>query len=301
MAQETRVFEVTPPQAASLEERLRQQLPPEAQWRTVPHARFSVKALGVVLTCYHSGKLVAQGSDLTTFQSRFLTDLRSSPASGPSPESPQPPQPSIGSDEAGKGDYFGPLVVAAVHADPEQIRWLREARAADSKSVADTRAHTLAGQIQETLDCRVVSLMPTQYNERHRAAGNLNLLLAELHAEVLAPLIQAHGVDEVVMVDKFAAPALVQKALMDRGVRPTNLLCETRAEAYPVVAAASLLARSAFLHGLAECSDLCGTDLHKGAGAPVDQAGRRVLEIGGRELLAKVAKLHFRNTSKISR
>ncbi|MHC4078481.1 MAG: ribonuclease HIII [Planctomycetota bacterium] len=296
MAQETRVATVTPREAALLEERLLLELPSEAEWRTVPHARFSVKALGVVVTCYHSGKLVLQGQGLATFQNRFLATL-----AGPISVTSTTPDPSIGSDEAGKGDYFGPLVVAAVHADPEQVRWLRKANVADSKNVSDNRAHTVAAQIEGRLDCRVVSLMPEQYNERHGEVGNLNVLLAALHAEVLAPLIHTHGADALVMVDKFAADELVQKAVADRGVHPTRLVCETKAERYPVVAAASLLARSVFLQGLAECTDISGTDLHKGAGAPVDKAGRRVLEIGGRELLAKVAKLHFRNTGKISR
>jgi len=296
MAHETRVFEVTTDEAVSLQQRLRRELPPEAEWRRVPHARFSVKALGVVVTCYQSGRLVAQGRDLSLFENRFLAGL------GSTSRMALPTwNPGIGSDEAGKGDYFGPLVVAAVHADPEEVRWLQQANVADSKNVVDTRAHTLAAQIEGKLDCRVVSLMPEEYNERYRQVGNLNVLLAALHAETLAPLIQAHEADEVVMVDKFAAPELILEALSDRGVHPTRLLCETRAERYPVVAAASLLARSAFLRGLEECANLCGTDLHKGAGAPVDRVGRRVLEIGGRELLAKVAKLHFRNTSKISR
>lgn len=298
MAQETRVFEVTVPEAEALRQRLNQQLPADAEWRTVPHARFSVKALGVVLTCYRSGKLVVQGEHLDTFQSRFLMGVAAGSVPGSTPSDTDP---GIGSDEAGKGDYFGPLVVAAVHADPDGIRWLREAAVADSKKTADRRARTVAAQIEKTLDCRVVSLMPAEYNERHRESGNLNVLLAALHAEVLAPLIQTHGADQVVMVDKFAAPELVHKALAHRGVHPTRLLCETKAERYPVVAAASLLARSAFLQGLSECGDLCGTDLHKGAGPPVDRVGRRVVEIGGRELLAKVAKLHFRNTARISR
>lgn len=299
MSQETRVFEVTPLEAASLRARLGQQLPPEAEWRNVPHARFSVRALGVVLTCYRSGKLVVQGSGLAAFEHRFLADLGSSPARTAEASASQ--EPGIGSDEAGKGDYFGPLVVAAVHADPGQVRWLREARVADSKDVDDRRAHTVAAQIERALDCRVARLMPEHYNQRHAEVGNLNVLLAALHAEVLTPLIQAHGTDQVVMVDKFAASELVVRALADRGVHPSRLFFETRAERYPVVAAASLLARSAFLHGLAECADLCGTDLHKGAGAPVDKAGQRVFEIGGLELLAQVAKLHFRNTNRISR
>ncbi len=295
MAQETRVVTVTPSEAAGLEESLRQELGPEAEWRSVPHARFSLKAQGVVVTCYKSGKLVLQGTNLDTFQDRFLATAKCSEAGASS----GPGSPSIGSDEAGKGDYFGPLVVAAVHADPEQVRWLVKAGVADSKSVSDSRAHTLAGQIGGRVDCRVVSLMPEEYNQRYAEAQNLNVLLAAMHAEALSPLIQAHGADELVMVDKFAAAELVQEALSDLGVHPARLSCETKAERYPVVAAASLLARSGFLKGLGLSRDACGSDLHKGAGAPVDVAARRVFKIGGRELLATVAKLHFRNTGKI--
>lgn len=300
MSQQTRVYELPAAEAARLEARLRSGLPPEAEWRPVPHAKFSVKALGIVATCYKSGKVVLQGSDPDSFAARFLTGMSPTSKLRSDPHAQDMPldRPTVASDEAGKGDYFGPLVVAAVHAGPEDVETLVRLGVADSKTLSDTRALTLAGRIANRLEHEVVAVDPETYNTRYAATGNLNTLLAQLHAEVLAPLIKRHGA-AMVLVDKFAAPQVLERAL---GKLVTDMPAITqvpRAEANLAVAAASILARASFLDGLRQCEESCGTDLHKGAGEPVDRAARRVVEIGGAGLLAKVAKLHFKNTSKI--
>jgi ribonuclease HIII len=303
MSQATRVLEVRDPQqAAAIERRLRDGLPPEAEWRPAPHASFSVKALGVVATCYRSGKLVLQGRELDTFVARFLPEL--APAGkGERRNDPELPFDAtvIASDEAGKGDYFGPLVVAAVVAAPADTESLRELGVADSKTIADERARRIAGALTRALDHEIVSLLPERYNAEHRARGNLNLMLADLHADAIAALRQRHPDVELVVVDRFADERVLAKALAAREVRVDRLVQAPRAERHPAVAAASILARVAFLEGLAACSDECGTDLHLGAGPPTDVAARRVYAIGGRDLLAKVAKLHFKNTARAER
>jgi ribonuclease HIII len=87
--------------------------------------------------------------------------------------------------------------------------------------------------------------------------------------------------------------------LREQHARLPEVVQVPRAEAHPVVAAASIVARARFLADLRECEQLCATDLHKGAGPEVDNAGRRVLAVGGRALLGQVAKLHFKNTAKL--
>ncbi len=295
MSQETRVLEIGPLEATHLEESLKERLPPDAQWRPVPHALFSVKSLGVVLTCYRSGKLVLQGEALDVYEQRFLGNLA-------------PPKPAgvlesittaIGSDEAGKGDYFGPLSVAAVRVTDSDLPALRELGVTDSKALSDTRVRTLAGAIEQSLDHEVIALAPPDYNRLYAETGNLNYLLADLHTQVLAPLARRHEGEEMI-VDRFAREELLLgKLRAEMGAALPRVTQVPRAEQHPAVAAASILARTAFLDGLAACEADCGTDLHKGAGAPVDVAGRRVLSIGGMELLGQVAKLHFKNTGKL--
>lgn len=297
MSQTTLVLKATPAQAAQLEQHLRDALPPTAEWRSVPHARFSVKALGAVLTCYSSGKVVVQGSDLASFADRFLAELVPAGARAATDDPDLPfDRPTIGSDEAGKGDYFGPLVVAAVRATPGDAAWLAELGACDSKVLSDPAARRLAGRIEARLDHAIVRLDPPAYNRRHRECGNVNVLLGELHAEAIAGLLARHPDVELAIVDRFGDERHVAEPLRERSARMPEIVQVPRAERHPAVAAASIVARAAFLDALDACSDACGTDLHKGAGEPTDVAARRVVAIGGRELLATVAKLHFKNT-----
>lgn len=304
MTQRTLVLKVTPGQATALESRLREGLPPDAEWRRVPHARFSVKAQGVVLTCYSSGKVVVQGGSVDVFADRFLAGLAAAPAKqGARAGDVDLPfdAVTVGSDEAGKGDYFGPLVVACVYARPDDADWLTELGVTDSKTLSDDRARRLAGRIEGHLDHEVVLLEPEAYNARHGAVGNVNVVLGELHAEAIGRVLARHDDVETVIVDRFAAERAVAEPLRRRVAVVPRIVQVPRAERHPVVAAASIVARAAFLDGLAACSDACGTDLHKGAGAPTDAPARRVLEIGGLDLLRKVAKLHFKNTGRARR
>ena len=140
--------------------------------------------------------------------------------------------------------------------------------------------------------------MPEEYNARHTALGNLNELLADLHADALAELAEDRP-GATLLVDRFADERLLRMRLDRRFGSGRRLVQVPRAEAHPAVAAASILARVHFLEGLQRCAEDSGTDLHKGAGPPVDLAARRVFQIGGAALLAKVAKLHFKNSSRI--
>ncbi len=302
MTHETRVFKVSSTQAAELEAALRDGLPPDAEWKSVPHARFWCKGSGVVVTCYNSGKVVVQGTNLDVFQARFFEGAEAAPSKSKStPNDTDLPfdRPTIGSDETGKGDYFGPLVITACYATPDSTKELEELGVADSKTLDDNRARRLGAGIERLVDFETVVLEPEEYNRRYAEVGNLNILLADLHGTAIGALHERHTDDvEVLVVDRFAKAGHVESALQQRGIG-TRLVEVPRAERHLVVAAASIVARVAFLDGLAMCSDACGTDLHKGAGSPVDAAARRVVEIGGRALLQKVAKLHFKNTEKI--
>lgn len=301
MTQETRVYKIAPAAAAALESTLRDGLP-HAEWRTAPHARFALKSDGVVVTCYTSGKLVVQGAELTVFAARFLEDLTAAPSKGAKKGDPDLAFDvvTVGSDEAGKGDYFGPLVVAAVRAAPSDEAWLAELGVTDSKALSDDRSRRLAGLIEERLDFEIVRLGPEDYNARHAACGNVNILLGAMHAEALAALLSRNADVEQAVVDRFGEERHVLTPLRARVERLPKIVQVPRAERHPAVAAASVVARAAFLDGLAACSDTAGTDLHKGAGEPTDVAARRVFAIGGRELLAKVAKLHFKNTQRVT-
>lgn len=205
----------------------------------------------------------------------------------------------IGTDESGKGDYFGPLVVAGVcvgaAADEKTLAaW----GVRDSKAVADGRAAELAGRIQRDFPAAVVVIGPARYNELYDRIGNLNRLLAWGHARVLEDLLAANPGVAYAVADKFGDDRYVEAALMERG-RRIELVQKVRAEADLAVAAASIVARAVFLERLARLGERVGMRLPKGAGAPVDAAARALVRARGPEILRDVAKIHFKNTARL--
>lgn len=291
---ETRVLQLDAAAAVALQQSLQQSLPPDAEWRRVDHARFAVKAEGASLVCYLSGKLVVQGKDLDPFVQRYLSGAAAVQKRAADPVLVFD-GPTIGSDEAGKGDFFGPLVVAAVFAEPAREDELRQMGIADSKTLSDLRMMPMAERIEQGFDVEVRMLMPPQYNARYRQDPNVNHLLADLHAEAITALLQRHP-GAIAVVDRFATESVLASRLE---ARPSRLVQVPRAEAHPVVGAASVVARVHFLEGIKQCEEACAVELHKGAGPPTDAAAQRVFSVGGAALLAQVAKLHFKNAERI--
>lgn len=203
----------------------------------------------------------------------------------------------IGTDESGKGDYFGPLVIAAVWADPATEDLLQSWGVTDSKKLSDGRARSLAAQIAaHGIPASVVAIGPERYNELYAKMRNLNRLLAWGHARAIENLLEKTTATEIV-TDQFGDPALVEKALLEKG-REVRLIQMHRGERDIVVAAASVVARAEFLRRMEQLSQTVGVELLKGAGSGVDQVGARILARGGMKLLETVAKCHFKNTQK---
>lgn len=206
----------------------------------------------------------------------------------------------IGSDESGKGDYFGPLVVAAVYVDKQTEPQLQALDVRDSKQLGDSAILRLAEEIRDV--CRGHGMMraylPERYNELYQQWSNLNLLLADAHAQVLCGL-QKKVPCELAIVDQFGDEALVREALSKTGCK-IALEQRHRAEDDLAVAAASIIARAEFVRQMAVLSQSAGIDLPKGASNPrIVEAGREIVAAGGLEALRKVAKLHFKITSAI--
>lgn len=303
MTQKTIVLELPPGEHGALQRRL---AGGEFEFRSVPHAVFSAKGPGVIATLYRSGKLVVQGSEPEAFVARFTDlDLPSTSVGRATGRADVPIDglptgvPVIGSDETGKGDYFGPLVAAAVLVEPEQEQMLREWGVADSKQLSDERAMRLGALLRERVPYAIETLDPPEYNERYPVFRSLNPMLADLHSRAIRALVESSDASVPhVLVDQFASESLMRKALA--GVR-AQLHQAHRAERHAAVAAASILARQEFLVRLKELSEQEGVVLHKGAGAPVDAAGRELVAIHGERALGRVAKLHFKNTAKVTR
>lgn len=200
----------------------------------------------------------------------------------------------IGVDESGKGDYFGPLVVAACYVGPEHLAELEGVQ--DSKKLSDKRALALARQIKSICPYEVLVIMPKRYNELYAEIKNLNRLLEWGHAKVIEE-VQKKQPCHLAISDRFADPRGLIAKLKKKGVE-IELQSFVRAESDPAVAAASILARAGFLERLAFLGGQFGLDLPKGA-TNVIGFGKRFVAEHGRERLGEVAKLHFKTTAQI--
>jgi ribonuclease HIII len=213
------------------------------------------------------------------------------------------PIPHIGTDESGKGDYFGPMVVAGVFFDPSTKPKLESLGLKDSKLLSDRRCRELAARIRES--CRgkyeEVEIMPERYNELYdefRAEGkNLNHLLAWGHARAIESLLKQFSCSHAV-ADQFGDERYILSRLMEKG-KHIHLVQLPKGERYVAVAAASILARDRFLARMEKLGHEYGIELPKGASQAVVPAARRVVNQRGQAELRKVAKLHHKTTAKI--
>lgn len=201
----------------------------------------------------------------------------------------------IGVDESGKGDYFGPLVVAACFVAPWHEAELEGVK--DSKKLTDLQAIKLASQIKSHCPHEVLVVLPPKYNEIYAKIKNLNRLLEWGHAKVIEEVL-AKQPCSLAISDQFAKPAGLQSVLKRKGL-DIKLVSMVRAESDLAVAAASILARAEFLRRMEQLSEEAGVVLPKGAGSPVPLAGRKLVQKLGPEALGRFAKLHFKTTSQI--
>ncbi|MCA8911385.1 MAG: ribonuclease HIII [Planctomycetes bacterium] len=206
--------------------------------------------------------------------------------------------PRVGGDESGKGDFFGPLVVAAFHLDANTEKKLAKSGITDSKKLSDAQIEKLAGLLDKTGRGHVMRLMPREYNPAYRKVGNLNVLLAQMHGKCVQAILKKHGAPGAVLIDEFARDGKVLREAIaaPQGVR---VVTRTKAEADLAVAAASILARAEFVRSLKELEHEFGQSFPPGAGSPVLKAGREFVKSFGREQLAQVAKLHFKTVDSL--
>jgi ribonuclease HIII len=274
----------------------------------VPHAVYSFKRPGLSVTWYESGKLLAQGKGTREFIEFTLEPEVLGQAAFADALDAQPEQlePRIGVDESGKGDFFGPLVVAGVYVNEPVARGLDNLGVKDSKAItSDKKIAALAKGIRGTPGC-VYSVVPignATYNRLHQSMRNVNKILAWGHARVIENLLgqrdRMNPAPLRAVSDQFArSKATVKSALMEHG-RQLELVQMHKAESDIAVAAASILARAVFVDRLAALGQEFDLELPKGASSRVDAAGTAFLKKHGMAKLGQAAKLHFRTTQKI--
>ena len=262
-----------------------------------PYTLLSGKKKGVSCTLYESGKITVQGKEMEAFiefylEPEILKEFRFSHA-----ETLLDLTPRMGMDEAGKGDFFGPLSVAALYADGDGIKKLLEWGVRDSKRFSDESILKLAGKIRPAFAYTVIRLFPAKYNELYGKFKNLNRLLAWAHTAALADLSQKTGCKEA-LLDQFADKSVVEKQVAQKKL-DIHLVQRVRGEEDLVVAGASILARAAFLEGMKILSEEYGLELPKGASSAVKVAARALISKLGPDVLPKVAKIHFKTAQEL--
>jgi len=203
----------------------------------------------------------------------------------------------MGTDEAGKGDYFGPLVVAAVVLDDTTAQLLQRLGVKDSKRLSDNSVKELAAKIRKQFRYSVVVIGPKRYNELYNKIGNLNRLLAWGHSRAIENILDREECDYA-LADQFGDKNFIANALMEKG-KKIEVRQEVRAESDIAVAAASILARAEFLRQLKVLSVKYGLDLPKGASSAVIEAGKEFVQKYGLGKLNEVAKVHFKTTKSV--
>jgi ribonuclease HIII len=271
--------------------------------RETPYTIVAVEAADCMIALYTSGKCVVQGKgaeDWVTFtlEPAVLQEARLGYEKVHTPEMFQA---HMGVDESGKGDFFGPLVIAAAYVNPGIVPVFQKLNVRDSKQItSDRKAEELAGDIADVLGDRfaVVSIGPRAYNRLYAKMRSVNRILAWGHARAIENLLEKVPDCPRAISDQFGPTQQIERALLRKG-RDIKLEQRHRAESDPAVAAASILARAGFLRALRDLQKRFGLAVPKGASAQVREAARAIIGKQGPAVLLDIAKCHFKTTDDV--
>lgn len=266
--------------------------------KKIPYAIFQAQEEDTVITLYESGKAMFQGisADVDASMWAMLQDKKEEINN----EEDLYHITSIGSDEVGTGDYFGPVVVCAAYVNIEDIKFLEELKVKDSKQITDDYIRKIAPTIAKKIDYELLVLSNKEYNEKYKTIKNINKIKAIMHNKVLYTLHQRHSDCNKIIIDEFAKENSYFNYLKEVTNVERNLIFTPKAENKNMaVGAAAILARFSFLEIMDKLSDKYHEPLLKGASSEVDKQAERLIEKYGKEVLDDIAKLHFINTERI--
>ena len=291
---------LTAEQAAKLKSALERD---DYTFETRPYMLFFAKSDKLSISVYEKGpKALIQGKGTEHFVQFLLEPEILGEARLGYEEILQPElyEPHFGIDESGKGDFFGPLVIAGVYVDADLARSFKDAGITDSKRISsDQKIRSLAAAIRKSRAPQsIVTITPERYNALYEKIGNLNRLLAWGHARIIENLCELRPDCPRALSDQFANVSVLKRALMEKG-RSITLEQRTKAESDFAVAAASILAREKFIDWLDTTGARLGVPLGRGVSAAVKSTARALAAQGGRGALAPLAKMHFKTASEV--
>jgi ribonuclease HIII len=270
---------------------------------TVPHTQIAASIPDCRINLYNSGKLLVQGKAAQEWITFTLeTEILKEVVIGYEElQDPEAYQPHMGIDESGKGDFFGPLVIASAYVDEGLVHKLRELGVRDSKKISsDNVALKLAREIRKVLGdrCAMVTIGNRSYNRMYSKIRNVNKMLAWGHARAIENLLEKVPDCPRALSDKFGPTHQIERALMDKG-KKIKLDQRTKAESDPAVAAASILARAGFIYALRKMGKENNFEVPKGASEKVRREAEKLVANKGPGILLDTAKCHFQTTDKV--
>lgn len=270
-----------------------------------PYQHFLARKAGLVVNLYNNGKIVISGKNENERKEieQYLNSIQAEKHIK-NEKHYLPIEVSgirIGTDEVGKGDYFGPLIIAGVLADESQIKKLEELGIKDSKSFSDTTIQNFTFKIKEILSEKqydIVTISPIKYNLLHKRMKNVNRILGWGHARAIENILKNNPECKSAVSDQFGDQSFIENALMKQG-KKIKLIQTPKAEREMTVATASILARSEFINRMNEMNESFGMEFPKGATDVISTAEKFIKTYSSKALL-NVAKIHFKTTKKIN-
>ena len=284
---------------------------PSLTSKTPPGGLFTAKTSNCTITAYKSGKVLFQGGGCEAEAGKW--GISTSPNTSPTSKKTKTLSSSnlptnirelsiIGSDEVGTGDFFGPITVCAAYVRQDQLHLLKELGVQDSKNLNDDKISSIAKQIIQFLPYSLLILHNEKYNSMQQSGMSQGKLKALLHNQAIGNLLEKISPEkpELILIDQFAKPEVYYNYLKgQKDVQRENVYFSTKAESiHLAVAAASIIARHAFVQHFESLSKMAGFKIPKGAGSQVDVAAARLIKEKGTEVLPSFVKLHFANTEK---
>lgn len=269
--------------------------------KVIPYVVFQAQDLDTVITMYESGKVMFQGTSADIDASMWQDISEVTTKKEQSQNNQYYYISAVGSDEVGTGDYFGPIVVTSALVNKEEIPFLEELKVSDSKKLTDELILQIVPKLIKKIKYKSIILNNSDYNKIHSQDYNMNKIKAILHNQVLLQMMKEENpkVDHII-VDEFAKENRYYGYLEKEPEIQRKITFLTKAEDKNLaVAAASLISRYIFIKEFDKLSDQVGLPLPKGAGKNVDDMAKEAVTKHGQEILEKIAKLNFMNTTRI--
>ena len=267
--------------------------------KTPPYAIFQAEEEDTIITLYESGKAMFQGTSAFVDANMWKAQIDNDKEEVDTTDYLNTT--SIGSDEVGTGDYFGPIVVTAAYVKKEDIDFLKKLGCDDSKKLTDEKIIKIAPEIIKKIKYKSIILNNEEYNKNYSKENNMNKIKAILHNKVLDSLLKE--IDEkldYIIIDEFAKENRYYGYLEGIPNIVKNITFITKAESKNLaVAVASIVSRYIFIKEFDKLSDTYHLPLPKGSGPNVDKIGTELVEKYGKEVLDKTAKKNFSNTGRI--